>query len=65
MPNDSHNDLAIAKGIALSCRMGAISYDEAKKKVEPYLERVNAKAREIAKKYGKKHYNLTFTGLVR
>jgi hypothetical protein len=61
----AQNDLATAKGIASLARQGVITYDEAKRRAQPYLDKVNARAREIAKKYGKKHSNFTFTGIVR
>lgn len=44
---------------------GIISYDDAKAKAQPVIDELNRKAREIAKKYGKKHHNFTFAGLMR
>lgn len=51
----------IKKALAL----GFISYDEAKIEAAPIIKRINAQAQEIAKKYGRKHYNYTFEELMR
>lgn len=62
---DGKEALAIAKGIAMACRFGNLSYDEAKVKCQPYLDIVNRKGKELAKRYKKRFYNFTFTGLTR
>ena len=49
--------------MALGC--GFISYDEAKIEAKPILDRINKKGREIAKKYGKHYYPITFNELMR
>lgn len=48
---------------ALAC--GWISYDEAKIEAEPLLERLNDKAKEVAKKYKRNFYPFTFTEIMR
>lgn len=49
--------------IALAC--GFISYEEAKIEAKPILDKINKKGKEIAKKYGKKYYPITFTEIMR
>lgn len=44
---------------------GVITYDEAEELAEPWLERLNAKAKEVAKKYGKKFHAFTFIEIMR
>lgn len=49
--------------MALAC--GFISYEEAKVEAKPILDEINKKGREIAKKYGKNYYPITFTEVMR
>lgn len=51
--------------IKMELACGFITYDEAKKKAKPVLDRINAKGMEIAKKYGRKHYPITFVEVMR
>lgn len=51
--------------IKMSLALGYISYDEAKEEARPILDRINDRGREIAKKYGKKYYPITFTEIMR
>jgi hypothetical protein len=44
---------------------GKLTYDEAKEKAEPYIKVINDKMYEVAKSFGKKHYKVTFVGLMR
>lgn len=44
---------------------GVLTYDEAKEKAQPIIDEMNAIARGIAKKYGKKHQDFTFSKLMR
>ena len=44
---------------------GTISYEEAKMKDAPIIERMNEKAREIARKYGRKPQVFSFAALMR
>lgn len=39
---------------------GDISYEEAKARVQPLLDEMNAKGEKIAKEYGKRYKKLTF-----
>jgi hypothetical protein len=62
----NHKDeLQKAVAIAKACRLNLISYDEAKKICEVHLKPVNDKISEIAKRFGKKPFKYTFTGLLR
>jgi len=44
---------------------GEISYEKAKELATPIINTYNKKAKEIAKKYGKKAIKLSFAGLFR
>lgn len=45
---------------------GEVSYDTAKAEMQPIIDRINAKAAEIAKKYGKKSYGkVSFAAIMR
>jgi len=44
---------------------GVLTYDEAKEKAQPIIDEMNEIARGIAKKYGKKHQDFTFSKLMR
>lgn len=45
--------------------IGAITREEAKEDVMPYINAVNAKAEELAKKYGMKAKKVSFIGFMR
>lgn len=45
--------------------IGAITREEAKKEIMPYLNKVNEKAIEIAKKYNQRPKKVTFNTFVR
>lgn len=51
--------------LKLALAYGYISYDEAKTEAKPILDRINKKGKEIAKKYGKHYYPITFNELMR
>ncbi len=55
--------LAEARAIHFAMRNGALSYDEAKKRVEPMIERLNKAGKSIAKKYGRTYKKITFQNL--
>jgi len=44
---------------------GKISYDEAKNQAEPTLKKINEQAKELARKYGRKHRVITFAEVMR
>ena len=44
---------------------GILTYEEAKEKAQPIIDEMNEIARGIAKKYGKKHQDFTFSKLMR
>lgn len=46
-------------------RMGEISREQAKKEVKPYVEAVNAKSKEIAKKYNQRPRLVNIAGFLR
>ena len=51
--------------IQLKYLSGEISREEAKRQAQPILNRINARAAEIAKKHGKRPYKLTFSEAMR
>ena len=50
----SQDAIAYIKGLGQAIRCNQVTYREAEIMAQPYLEVMNAKSREIAKKYGKK-----------
>ena len=58
----AHNAL---QAIKLKYNGGKISQEEAKKLAQPYLDIVNEKAKEIADRYGRKFYPITFINYMR
>lgn len=44
---------------------GVLTYDEARAKAQPIIDEMNAIARGVAAKYGKKHHDFTFISLMR
>lgn len=46
-------------------RAGQISREEAKAKIEPYLDECNNKGKELSKKYGQKFKKMEFMSYVR
>ena len=42
--------------------MGVLTYEQAKFKSQPILTELNSRAKKIAKKHGKRHYDWKFTG---
>ena len=46
-------------------RLGKISREEAKEHIAPYLDYVNEKSKELAKKYNQKHKEITFSYYLR
>lgn len=51
--------------IKMALAVGEISYNEAKQKIMPVLERINGRGEKIAKKYGKKYHPVTFSEIIR
>ena len=46
-------------------RLGKISREEAKQEIMPYLDKVNEKSKELAKKYNQKYRPVNFCAYVR
>lgn len=64
------SDKAISNRIAIAeikrrYYSNEITREEAKLLAEPILDRVNLRAKEIAKKHDKKHYKITFSSVMR
>ncbi len=60
---DSNKAYATIQMLAQQVKLGLMTYDEGKKRSEPYIEICNAKIAEIAKKHGKKPYRITWLGV--
>jgi len=45
--------------------VGQIDREEAKRRIQPWLDEANKRAEKIAKKYGTKHRKFGFVGFVR
>jgi len=54
-----------AESAKLQYKTGAITRDEAKELIEPYINEFNAKSKEIAKKYGMKAKLISFATYIR
>lgn len=61
----ARKNLEDIREIKISLALGYITYDEAKKEAKPIIERINKRGREIAKKYNKNYYDLTFSEIMR
>lgn len=44
---------------------GKITYAEAQEQAAPTLKRINEKAKELAKKYNRRHRDITFAEIMR
>lgn len=44
---------------------GEITYAEAREQAAPTLKRINEKAKELAKKYNRRHREITFAEIMR
>ena len=55
--------LAEIRAIKFAAQNGAVSYESAKKKIEPLLKKINKVGAFISKKYGMKHKKITFQNL--
>lgn len=42
-----------------------LTYDEAKKEAAPHLKKLNEGMARVAKRYGKRHYKVGFTSVMR
>lgn len=58
-----HDLLAEARAIRIALLHGAISYEDAKKRINYSLEKLNIAGANIAKKYGVKYKKITFQTL--
>ena len=61
--NELTEILAEARGIHFAMRHKGISYEEAKRRVQPLLTRLNKAGMQIARKHGIKYRKITFSNL--
>lgn len=54
-----------AKRIKQKMYSGILTYDEAKKELQPFIDIANENGSKIAKKYGKKFYKINFINVIR
>lgn len=45
--------------------VGLITREQAKERIQPYLDAVNEKSKELCKKYKRKHKDVSFIGFIR
>lgn len=56
---------SIAEKYKYLYNIGACSREEAKENIIPYLDFINNKSKEIAKKYNQRHKKISFANYVR
>ena len=61
-PNEA---IGQAKAIVAAMKMGYLTYDEAKAKCLPLFDIANKRISEIAKKYNKPAYKISFSSFAR
>lgn len=65
MTSQAHENRAKIAEIRMKLLRGVITYEEARKDAEPYLQHMNRRGAEIAKEYGCKFKPVTFAALMR
>ena len=51
--------------IRISLTTGKLTYKEAKEKAQPHIDVLNEKGREVAKRFKRRHNEITFSGIMR
>lgn len=65
MTNEALENRRVINHAKNALALGWMTYDEAKEYTEPVIRRINEKAKEIAKKQGRKPQFVNFTSLMR
>ena len=65
MTEEAINNRRFFNHLKNSLDLGWLTYDETKDRAEPVLREMNKKGASIAKKYGRKYHNITFTEIMR
>lgn len=60
--NESREQAETLRGMM---RAGVLGYDECRFRIQPFLDVLDAKGAEIAKKYGKKYYKINICAYLR
>jgi hypothetical protein len=60
MNNTNMNNKEVAKLAIWKLRSGRMTYEDARIVCEPYINELNQKGTEIAKRFGKKFYPIAF-----
>lgn len=65
MTPQAHENRAKMAEIRAKLLGGLLSYEEAQKDAEPYIQRMNRRGAEVAREYGRRFRPLTFASLMR
>ena len=65
MTNEARKNREAMEAIKANLAQGRISYAEAKSQAEPIIASINAKAKQIAKKYGMRPRLVSFNEIMR
>lgn len=65
MTNEAQKNREAMEAIRAKLAQGEISYAEAKSQAEPIIASINAKAKEIAKKYNQRPRLVSFNEIMR
>lgn len=65
MDNQAAENRAEIARIKNDLAFGKITYAEAQEQAAPTLKRINEKAKELAKKYNRRHRDITFAEIMR
>lgn len=65
MDNQAAQNRAEIARIKNDLAFGKITYTEAQEQAAPTLKRINEKAKELAKKYNRRHRDITFAEIMR
>lgn len=65
MTNEAKQNREKINALKTALALGRITYDEARQQAEPIIATINAKAREIAKKYNQRPRLVSFNEIFR
>lgn len=63
--NQAGQNIADIESIRKAMLSGKITYDEAKEQAAPVIARINERAKEIAKKHGRRPQYINFAAVMR
>ncbi len=62
---NARDAIATARAIVIAMKNGAISYDNAKTRCQPYFNVYNKYCKKIAKKYNQRPHKISFSSFAR